>query len=128
MPLRDDTAQDTSLDNDYDAMDVQVALFVGDPSNGGAEVTDTDCPGYERYVSTTADREASAGGKKRICTAEFTATDAWTVEPTHFQIFDDATGLVGWDNASLDVPLEVTDAGALSVAVDVFYDDAVPTA
>ena len=127
MPLRDEAAQNASLDNDYDGMAVQVALFVGDPSNGGTEIDDTDCPGYARYVSATSERGAAAGGKKTICLAEFTASAAWALEPTHYQIFDDATGLVGWDNAPLDEALEVTDAGSPQVLVTVFYDDAVPT-
>jgi hypothetical protein len=126
MPLRDVAAMNTSLDNDYDALDVVVALFVGDPSNGGEEVTDADCPGYVRYSSPDSERSAAAAGRKRICLATYTADDEWALEPTHYQIFDAATGLVGWDNAPLDEPLEVTAAGEPEVAVTVFYDDSVP--
>lgn len=124
MPLRDVEAMNTSLDNDYDGVDVDVALFVGDPNNGGVEVTDADCPGYVRYASDSSERVAAAAGRKRICTAVYTASAAWTLEPTHFQIF---VGSVGWDNAALSEPLEVTGSGSPDVLVDVFYDDSVPT-
>lgn len=124
MPLLDVAAMNTSLDNDYDALDVEVALFVGDPNNGGVEVTDVDCPGYVRFDSPFADRSAAANGRKRICAATFTADSAWALEPTHYQLF---AGSVGWDNGGLSEPLEVTGAGEPVVLVDVFYDDSVPT-
>lgn len=124
MPLLDDDAMDTSLDNDYDGIDVDVALFVGDPMNGGVEVTNVDCPGYTRFASDASERVASAAGRKRICAATFTASAAWALSPTHYQIY---VGSVGWDNAPLDEPLDVTGAGSPEVLVDVFYDDSVPT-
>ena len=112
----------TSLDNDYDGVDIEVALFLGNPAAGGVEILEADCPGYARYESDSAERVAASGGVKRLCVAEFTAEAAWDDEPDYVQVYA-ADGTTAWDYMPLD-EFVVLGAGVVTKPVDVFYGDA----
>lgn len=120
MPLGSVAAMNESLDNDYDGVDIEVALYVGNPAAGGVEINSTDCPGYTRYESVSGEREAAAGGVKRLCVAEFTASAAWDDEPDYCQVF---IGADAWDFMPLD-DFSVPGAGTVEKPVDVFHADA----
>ena len=133
MPLGSVTAMNKSLDNDYGttrgpnaAASHQVALFAGDPLEGGVEATTGTCPGYARVALTNgAAWGASVDGiKSTVAPVQFpNATAEWTDTLTHFALYDGATL---WDCAPLDEPIDVTASGAgPAVLLSIFYSDTV---
>lgn len=124
MPLRDVEAMNADLDSNYDGVDIEVALFVGNPAAGGVEANPTNCPGYVRFASPDTDREVAADGAKKLCDATFDASAAWTDDIDYVQVF---IGSVGWDYMPLDA-FDVPGAGTISKPVIVFWGDAVEEA
>lgn len=132
MPLRDVTAMNASLDNDYgltrgphSPSSHSLALFVGDPMTpDSVEANSSDDPGYARATVTAAAWLDAVDGFKSTVPIVFpNTTDAWLDEPTHWALFD---GDTMWDCAPLVEPLAVTAAGGgPRVTVTIFYDDAV---
>ncbi len=87
--------------------DHDLALFYGDPRDGGTELDPTG--GYARVTVDDSDWNAAASGEKSTGWVSFPApTDAWSDEATHWALFD---GVTLWDSGPLDSPLEVTGAG-----------------
>lgn len=131
--LLDTAAQNASLDNDYGATkganapaSHEVALFDGDPSNGGAELTSTG--GYARVTVTNngTNWPAAADGAKTSATVTFpTATAAWSDTATHFVLFDHADSVTRWDSGLLDNEASVDVAGTVVAAtLTVYYTTA----
>jgi hypothetical protein len=144
VPIRDQAAQERSLDNDYGPDrgpsapdDLLVHLFMGDPEGDGVEVPDESevddgaggtvlVPnGYAPAAMSNDDWAPAAGGIK--------STDPDPVFPapleeypgtvTHWALEDPVTGL-WWDSAPLSQPLDVTGPGSpIAVRLAVFYDN-----
>lgn len=141
MPIRDVAAQNASLNNDYGSTaganaptSWQVALFVGDPMDGGTEMPDeTELDdlsvvpnGYARVTIAQSAWAAAVDGEKRTAVpVQFAnALAEWPETATHWALFDAADGTTMWDCALLDRELNVNAAGAgPSVALSVFYDN-----
>lgn len=141
MPIRDQVAMEKSLDNDYGPTrganspdEFEVALFSGDPENGGLEISDEteiDLPGggidvvangYARAVLDNDDWDPAAGGIKSAEVTFAAPTQAWETI-THWGLYDPVEG-VWWDCAPFAEPLDVTGAGpAVDVTLSVFYDN-----
>jgi hypothetical protein len=144
VPIRDQAAQERSLDNDYGSTrgpsapdSFEVALFFGDPRFGGVEVPTTtevdDGAGGVEVVSTGYARAAlsndgwlaAEGGVKHTASpVAFPATAAeWPGTVTHWGLYDPVGG-AWWDCAPLAEPLDITSAGAPpAVSLAVFYDN-----
>lgn len=132
MPLGSVTAMNASLDNDYgttrgpNAADShELALFAGDPLDGGTEIVGN---GYARVEILPADWAGSADAQKStISVAQFPdATDEWSETVTHFALIDGADSVTLWDSAPLDEPIDVTAAGpGPAVLPTVFYADTI---
>ncbi len=80
--------------------DRYLALYVGDPASGGAELSESN---YERKQVLASDWNAASGGTKtNKNTISFVKSDdVWSSENvTHFAIFDQASGgnMLGWDD------------------------------
>lgn len=132
MPLYSVEAMNASLDGDYGttrgphAADAhEYALYDADPADGGEEVTEADCPGYERLTVNPADWEAAVDGEKSTVLLQMAdVTGAWDIAPQWFILFDAADGTTAWDGGALEAPLNVTGAGAgPQVVATVYYDD-----
>lgn len=127
MPILSVDKMNVSLDNDYDAVEVEVALFVGDPSLDGVELDSVDNPGYARTSIPVGGWDAAEGGaKSAAAVVQFpAATGEWLDEATHWALFEPGD-VDGWDYGVLSEPLVVSGAGdGPQVAVTVFYDDSV---
>lgn len=141
MPIRDTSAMNRSLDNDYgstrgpNAADSHLlALFDGNPmlsvdDGGGVEITNADNPGYAR-VTVDQDTDwlpAENGMKSLVSPKQLPATTGqWLDSPSHWALLDGADDSVMWDCGPLSEPLEVTGAGAGPlITFSVFYDDAI---
>lgn len=135
MALLDTAAQNASLDNDYGATkgpnspaSLQLALFRGDPSDGGVEL---DAAGGYARVTVTNDGTnfpAAADGQKTCAAQNFpTSTAQWTVAGVpdvadYFAFIDASTG-TRWDSGQLSDPVSVGAAGiAVSVVPVIFYN------
>lgn len=127
MPIRDQAAQERSLDNDYgptrgpNAPDAhEVALFMGDPDLGGLEVAGG---GYARAALDSDDWLLAADGAKVSPTVTFPdTTDEWPGTVTHAALYDPVEGL-WWDSVPLEEPLDVTGPGdSPQVVLSIFYD------
>ncbi len=127
MPIRDQAAQEASLNNDYGATHgahapaaFEVALFDADPTLGGVELVGN---GYARGAITNgaAFPPAADGVKRSAAPVAFpTATGAWETA-RYWALFDPVAG-VWWDYAPLVEPLDVTAAGpGPTVALAIFY-------
>lgn len=104
---------------------LEVALFVGDPANGGTELAATG--GYAAATVAndgTTWPDAPADGAVTSDLVEFAASSAaWADSPTHFLIRDGDTG-DEWDSGLLADPVVVLGAGVVvRVALTVFYND-----
>lgn len=126
MPIRDQAAQERSLDNDYGTTRAaaapaafEVAGFAGDPSLGGVEVSGG---GYARGVLSNDDWLAADGGIKTSLPVAFPApTGAWSATVTHVGLFDPVEA-AWWDVVPLVEPLDITGAGdPPSVVVSILY-------
>lgn len=129
MPIRDQAAQELSLDNDYgptrgpNAPDnLIVHLFGGDPDGDGVEVTGG---GYAPATMSNDDWALAADGIKSTDPSPIfpAPTGEWDITATHWALEDADTGL-WWDSAPLSTPLDVTGAGgSFAVKLSVFYDN-----
>jgi hypothetical protein len=125
MPLASVAAQNASLDNDYGTTRGpnapgahELALFNGDPVNGGTELTGF---GYARASVLPADWIAADDGAKSATVTFAAPTAAW-LTATHWLLIDAADSTTFWESAAFDEALEVTGAGAgPEVTVTVFY-------
>ena len=125
MPLASVPAQNASLDNDYgttrgpNAPDAhELALFNGDPLNGGTELTGS---GYARADVLPADWIAADDGAKSATVTFDDPTAEW-LTATHWLLIDAADSTTFWESAGFDEALEVTAAGdGPQVTVTVFY-------
>lgn len=134
MPIRDQAAQERSLDNDYGPTrgpnspdSFEVAFFVGDPLVDGTEVpthVDGIPTGYARAVHDNDDWELAAGGVKPTLPITFAdALTEWPETVTHAALFDPVAG-EWWDTVELEEPLDVTGPGTIPPFVlPVFYDN-----
>lgn len=103
----------------------EVALFVGDPANGGTELPATG--GYARVTvpnDATTWPDAPADGSITSAPVTFpTSSAAWDDAPTHFQLFNADTGDAG-DSGVLADPVSVLGAGVVvKPSLTVFYTD-----
>ena len=104
---------------------LEVALFHGDPANGGVEL-DSD-GGYARVVvdnDGTTWPDAPADGAVTSSAISFaTATGAWSDTADCFQIYDASTG-DAWDSGRLSDEVSVDTAGTvITVELTVYYND-----
>lgn len=116
--LIDTAAQNKSLDNDYGSTKGanapaahEVALFDGDPTQGGTELTSDG--GYARVTLTNngTNWPAASSGAKTSATVTFpTSTDAWSDTATWFVLYDHADSVTAWD-AGLVAEISVDAAG-----------------
>lgn len=133
MPIGDLAAQQTMLDLAFGPTataptSFEVALFAGDPLNGGTEVSGG---GYARVTvpnDGTTWLATDAGGVKSSNPVTFpTSTGDWSDTATHWALYDPATGAL-WAYASFpkNQRITVTGAGvAPQVVVSIFYSDVV---
>lgn len=130
MALSSIPARNASLDNDYgdghgDAAPTafQLALFHGDPDNGGTEL-DVD-GGYVRPVlaNTTANFPDAVDGLKTVPVDLADATDAYSDTITHWQLYDDADGVTAWDSGQFANEISVDTARPVSVVCTIYYGD-----
>lgn len=134
MPIRDVTAMDASLDNDYGSTagphapaSHEVALFFGDPmldvaDGGGVELEAADCPGYARVTVVQSDWPAADAGSKSLSVTFPATSGEWNVAATHWGLY--GSDGAWWDCGEMVEPLEVTGAGSGPlVVVTVQYDD-----
>lgn len=135
MALVSIAAQNASLDNDYGATAGpnaaaahEVALYQGDPLNGGVELDAAG--GYARPTITNDGTTwaAAAGGSKSSAVVTFAdSTDEWTVGgspavATHFLLIDATTGDF-WDSGLLGDEISVEAAGpGPSVQLTIYYE------
>jgi len=103
----------------------EVALYVGDPANGGVELDGTG--GYARVTvpnDTSTWPDAPAGGAITSGPVSFpTSSGAWQDSPTHFQLFNADTSDAG-DSGLLSDAVVVAGSGVVvSLALTVFYND-----
>lgn len=136
MPLRDQAAQEASLDNDYgptrgpnspDAF--EVALFAGDPDIDGVEVpaenVDDEPTGYIRVTLDNDDWLPATGGVKESQPVSWPPAEGeWPETVTHFALRDPVTG-AWWDAAPLEEPLDITSASDTGpvLVLAIFYDN-----
>jgi hypothetical protein len=101
---------------------LELALFFGDPSDGGTELTSDG--GYARATINASDWAAADAGSSVAGPIDFAdATDAWSDTATHWCLVDG--GDLGPSGALTD-PLEVTGPGAVSLtSITVFFADTV---
>lgn len=125
MPIRDQSAQERSLDNDYGATrgpnapdSFEVAFFSDDG--------DTEIAGGG-YVRATLDNDdwlpAADGVKASLPIAFADSTDEWADTVTHAGLYDPVAAQ-WWDVVPLDEPLDVTGAGDGPIVIlSIFYDN-----
>lgn len=128
MPVVTDAVQNAWLDLYLRGIgthpaSLQLALFFGDPSNGGTELTSDG--GYARVTIADTDWAAADAGSSVAGPIDFAdATDAWSDTATHWCLVT-AGGDLGPSGALTD-PLVVTGAGAVSLtSITVFFADTV---
>jgi hypothetical protein len=134
VPIRDQAAQERSLDNDYGPTrgpnspdTLEVAFFAGDPLLDGVEVpADVDGvpTGYAPAVHDNDDWEPAADGIKQTLPIIFPdALTEWPETVTHAMFRDPVTGEC-WDTVELEEPLDVTGPGTIPpVVLPIFYDN-----
>lgn len=125
-------AQNASLDNDYGATkgpnaaaNLEVALYDGDPSIDGAELTSTGGYVATSFANdgTTWPTAATAGSKTTAVLSLFTSTAALSDTASWFVLRDPLTGDL-WDAGALTEEVNVTGAGvAVSVQLTVYYEN-----
>lgn len=131
--LLDPAAQSASLDNDYGATKGanaaaahEVALFNGDPTQGGTEL-DSTVGGYARVVLTNngTNWPAASSGAKTSAAVPFAAsTAAWSDTATWFVLFDHADSVTRWDAGLLDSEVSVDAVGDVaSPTLTIFYSN-----
>lgn len=132
MSLLSVAARNASLAMSYGAgrgssapASLEVALFVGDPANGGTELAADG--GYAPVTvpnDATTWPDAPTDGAITSTTLTYpTATGAWSDVATHFLIRDATTG-DEWDSGQLADDISVDVAGTVTtVALTVFYND-----
>lgn len=94
----------------------EVALFAGDPSNGGTELTSTG--GYARVTvaNDTAHWPAATSGEKTSTPVTFpTSTAAWSATATHFLLIDQADHTTKWFPGQLADDVVVSASGAVVI-------------
>lgn len=133
MPIRDQAAQERSLDNDYGVTrgpnspdSFEVVLFVGDPDLGGTEVPASVEGEGTGYARATLDNDAwltaVAGVKESQPIAFADALAEWPDTVTHAALYDPIGG-AWWDCVPLAEPLDVTGPGEITPLVfSIFYD------
>lgn len=129
MPIRDQAAMNRSLDNDYGSTRgpnapaaFEVALFDGDPTQGGVELAGS---GYARGALNNATGWLAAvdGLKATVAPVAFPASTAAWNTARYWALFDTVTA-TWWEYARLVEPLEVTTAApGPTVALAIFYDN-----
>ena len=91
----------------------QLALFDGDPTQGGVELTSSG--GYARVVSiannSTNFPAADTGVKTGAAQAFADSTDAYSAIGTYWVLFDDANPTVAWFYGALSELVNVTASG-----------------
>lgn len=116
MTLVSAVARDNSVGMSYGGYGtppttLEIALFSGDPTNGGTELTSAG--GYERLVvpnDATTWPDAPADGSITSAVLEFAvSTDAWSDTANFFQIYDADTG-DAWDSGELADEVSVNEA------------------
>lgn len=123
MPILDVSEQNNSLDNDYGSTkgpnapaNHELVMYDGDPRDGGVELNDTDCPGYERVtVANDSGWPAAVDGRKTRTITMPVPTDAWDQTATHWGLENTTTNGVG-DFGRFADPIVVTGAGTISPA------------
>lgn len=125
-------ARNASLAMSYGALagseapvSLEVALYVGDPANGGAELAATG-----GYVAAVVDNDvvtwpdAPADGSITSAPIVFaTSSAAWADTATHWLIRDADTG-DEWDCGVLNDPIAVTAASVIvRPSLTVYYED-----
>lgn len=102
----------------------EVALFAGDPTNGGTELTSAG--GYARVTvsNDTAHWPAASGGMKSSMPINFpTPTAAWSDVATHFLLISAADHSTQWFPGLLSEPVGVfgTELG-VSVSLSLYWN------
>lgn len=132
MSLVSVAARNASLGMSYGAAkgaaaptSLEIALYVGDPANGGAELASTG--GYVAAVVSnngTTWPDAPADGEITSALVTFaTSSAAWADSPDYFLIRDASTA-DEWDSGPLSEVVSVLGAGVVvSVSLSVFYND-----
>jgi len=132
VSLVDIAARNASLAMSYGAdrgslapTSLGIALFVGDPDNGGVEL-DSD-GGYARAVvdndATTWPDAPDGGGITSAVISFATSTGAWSDTADSFLIYDADTG-DKWDSGRLGDQITVDTADTdVTVQITVFYSD-----
>lgn len=102
----------------------EVALFAGDPANGGTELTSAG--GYVRPViaNDTATWPDAVDGEKLSAIIDFDApTDAWSATATYFLLIDHADSTTQWFPGLLLDPLTIFGTEtAVQVQLSLFWD------
>jgi len=129
MALTDPDAQDVALDAVYGdgkaagaPTSIEVALFNGDPDNGGVEL-DAGVGGYARLVlaNTTANFPDAAGGLKSVPVDFGTATAAYFDQVTHWQFLDHADSTTRYDSGRFASAITVTGPGPVAGVCTVYF-------
>lgn len=121
MALVSVVARNASLAMSYGALagseaptSLEVALFAGDPTLGGTELTSDG--GYVRLVvanDATTWPDAPADGSITAAQLEFAvSTDAWSDTASFFLLLDAVTG-DEWDSGPLDDEIAVDSTGVI---------------
>lgn len=130
MALVSVVARNASLAMSYGALagseaptSLEVALFSGDPTNGGTELAADG--GYVRLVvanDATTWPDAPADGAITSAPLEFaTPTDAWSDTADFYLLLDAVTG-DEWDSGQLDDEISVDVAGTyVAITPTVYY-------
>lgn len=131
MALLDVGPRNKSLDNDYGATkgvnaaaSHLLALFDGDPSNGGVEISGG---GYARVTVTNngTNWPASSNGAKTGAVQTFTFTGAITGTASWWCLIDAADGTSRWDSRPLSAEVEVLAAMTVKVQPIIDYEDVI---
>lgn len=129
MALTDPNAQNVALDAVYGdgkaagaPSSIEVAMFNGDPDNGGTELT-AGVGGYARLVlaNTTANFPDAVGGLKSVPVDLGDATDAFDLTITHWQFYDHADGTTRYDSGRFANPIDVTGPGPVAGVCTVYF-------
>lgn len=104
----------------------EVALFVGDPADGGSELSGAG--GYARVTvpnDSSTWPDAPVDGSITSALVSFpVSSGAWADSPTHFLLVNADTGDAG-DSGLLSDPVTVLGAGVVArVALTVYYEGA----
>lgn len=103
---------------------IEVALFVGDPANGGTELAATGgyaAPTFNNDATTWPDAPADGSITSALLMIA-TSTGAFSGVADYFLIRDASTG-DEWDSAPLTSPITVAEAGVIvQVQLTVYYN------